>query len=129
MLDQIIGMVAKQAGIPPQIATMAVPLVSKLLMQKASPTQASGLLSSLPSDITGMFSDADKKEFTSTQSNFSMDDIINKVDKEASINDKAKSKQAVDSIMGMLQKQGNTPDLSGNLFGQMGKKLDLNPFD
>lgn len=129
MLDQIIGMITKQAGISPQIVNMALPLVSKMFLQKATPTQASGLLSCLPTDITSMFSDSDKKEFTTTQKNISMDEMVQAVDKQVGINDTATSKKAVESILGMLQQQGNVKGLVENLFGQTGKKMDLNPFD
>ncbi|MDH3502843.1 MAG: hypothetical protein OEL69_10135, partial [Nitrosopumilus sp.] len=99
MLDMIINMVSQKVGISPQIAQIAIPLVSKFLLQKSSPDQASGLLSALPTDITKMFSDDEKKDFATTQQDLTEDDIINMVDSQCGINDKTKSKQTVTEIM------------------------------
>ena len=129
MLDAIISMVAQKVGISPQMAQMAVPLVSKFLLQKSQPDQASGLLSALPNEITGMFSDDEKKDFTTNQQNLSEDEMINSLDNQCGINDKAKSKQAIAEIMGALQQ--NSGNQGGNMFGDMLGKLGkdkLNPF-
>ena len=129
MLDAIISMVAQKVGISPQMAQMAIPLVSKFLLQKSQPDQASGLLSALPTEITGMFSDDEKKDFTTNQQNLSEDEMINALDNQCGINDKAKSKQAIAEIMGALQQ--NSGNQGGNVFGDMLGKLGkdkLNPF-
>lgn len=128
-MDMIINMVAQKVGIPPEMAKMAIPLVSKFLLQKSSPDKASGLLSALPADVTGMFSDDEKKDFTTNQQDLTEDDLINQLDSKCGINDKAKSKQVVSEIMSSLQQ--NSGDSAGNLFGDtMGKlgKGDFNPF-
>jgi len=129
MLEMIINMVAQKAGISPEMAKMAIPLVSKFLLQKSSPTQASGLLSSLPPDLTRMFSDDEKKDFTSEQQDLTEDDLINKLDSQCGINDKAKSKQTVTEIMKTLQPNSNQRqgDLFGDTLGKIGKS-DFNPF-
>ena len=124
----IINMVAQKVGISPEMAKMAIPLVSKFILQKSSPDQASGLLSALPGDITGMFSDDEKKGFTTTQQDMTEDDLINGLDSQCGINDKAKSKLAVTEIMNSLQQNSGQ---QGNLFGEMMGNLDksgLNPF-
>jgi len=128
MMDMIINMVAQKVGISPEMAKMAIPLVSKFILQKSSPDQASGLLSALPGDITGMFSDDEKKGFTTTQQDMTEDDLINGLDSQCGINDKAKSKLAVTEIMNSLQQNSGQ---QGNLFGEMMGNLDksgLNPF-
>ncbi|MDH3794009.1 MAG: hypothetical protein OER78_02900 [Nitrosopumilus sp.] len=123
-------MVAQKVGISPQMAQMAIPLVSKFLLQKSQPNQASGLLSSLPTEITGMFSDSEKKEFTTNQQDMTEDDMINALDSQCGVNDKAKSKQVITEVMGALQqnsgKQGGG-DLFGDVLGNLGKS-GLNPF-
>jgi len=129
MMDMIISMVAQKVGISPEMAKMAIPLVSKFILQKSTPDQASGLLSALPADLTGMFSDDEKKDFTTTQQDITEDDLINKLDSQCGINDKAKSKQALTEIMGSLQQ--NSGKQGGNLFGDMMGNLGkggLNPF-
>ena len=131
MLDMMINMVAQKVGISPQMAQMAIPLVSKFLLQKSQPNQASGLLSSLPTEITGMFSDSEKKEFTTNQQDMTEDDMIDALDSQCGVNDKTKSKQAITEIMGVLKqnsgKQQEGGDLFGNVLGKLGKS-DLNPF-
>lgn len=128
MMDMIINMVAQKVGIPPEMAKMAIPLVSKFLLQKSSPDQASGLLSALPTDVTGMFSDDEKKDFTTTQHDMTEDELINQLDSQCGINDKAKSKQTVTEIMSALQQNsGDKGDLLGGMMGKFGKG-DFNPF-
>ena len=129
MMDMIINMVAQKVGIPPEMAKMAIPLVSKFLLKKSSPDQASGLLSALPTDVTGMFSDDEKKDFTTTQQDMTEDDLINQLDSQCGINDKGKSKQVVSEIMSSLQQNSSDKkgDLFGGVMGTLGKG-DFNPF-
>ena len=129
MMDMIVNMVAQKIGIPPEMAKMAIPLISKFVLQKSTPDQASGLLSALPTDITGMFSDDEKKDFTTTQQNLTEDDMINMIDSKCGVNNKAKSKQMLTEVMNSLQQ--NSGQQKGDLFGSMlGKagKSDFNPF-
>ena len=130
MLDMMIDMVAQKVGISPQMAQMAIPLVSKFVLQKSQPNQASGLLSALPTEITGMFSDDEKKDFTTKQQDMTEDDMVNALDSQCGVNDKAKSKQAITEIMGALQqnsdKQGG--DMFGDMLGKLGKGGPSNPF-
>ncbi|MFQ5440629.1 MAG: hypothetical protein ACE5DL_04115 [Nitrosopumilaceae archaeon] len=129
MMDMIVNMVAEKIGIPPQMAKMAIPLISKFVLQKSTPDQASGLLSSLPTDLTGMFSDEEKKGFTTTQENLSEEDLVGMIDSKCGINDKGKSQQVVSEVMKALQ--GNSGqgqgDMLGSMLGKVGKG-DFNPF-
>lgn len=128
MMDMMINMVAQKVGISPEIARMAIPLVSKFVLQKSNPNDASGLLSSLPTDITGIFSDAEKNDFTTTQQDLTEDNMINTLDSQCGINDKAKSKQTISEIMGLLQQNsGQQGDMFGNMLGKLGKS-GFNPF-
>lgn len=129
MLDMLINLVVQKVGISPEIAKMAIPLVSKFILQKSTPDQASGLLSTLPSDITGMFSDHEKKDFAMTQQNLTEEDLINTIDSKCGINNKEKSKQTVTEIMKSLQQNSGQGqgDLFGNTLGKLGKG-DFNLF-
>ncbi len=129
MMDEIANLIAQKVGISPSIVNTILPIVTKMLLQKSSPNQASGLLSMLPADITNIFSEKEKQEFTTTQQNHSAEDIINRVDKEAGINDRTKSQKTVQEIMNMFQNTTGQKDLLGGFFGQGTKKFDLNPFD
>jgi len=129
MMDMIITMIAQKIGISPEMAKMAIPLISKFALQKSTPDQVSGLLSALPTDITGMFSDDEKKDFTTTQQNLTEDEMINTLDSKCGINDKAKSKQVVTEVMKALQSNSGQQkgDLFGSMLGKVGKS-DFNPF-
>ena len=128
-MDMTITMIAQKIGISPEMAKMAIPLISKFALQKSTPDQASGLLSALPTDITGMFSDDEKKDFTTTQQNLTEDEMINTLDSKCGINDKAKSKQVVTEVMKDLQSNSGQQkgDLFGSMLGKVGKS-DFNPF-
>ena len=47
----------------------------------------------LPSSITDIFSDDEKKEFTTTKQNVSEDEVIEKISKECCNGDKQKAKR------------------------------------
>jgi len=129
MMDMIVTMIAQKIGISPEMAKMAIPLISKFVLQKSTPDQATGLLSALPTDITGMFSDDEKKDFKMTQQDLSEDEMVNMIDSKCGINDKGKSKQLISEVMNALQQ--NSGQQKGDLFGSMlGKagKSDFNPF-
>jgi hypothetical protein len=49
-------------------------LVSRFFLKKATPQNASGLMSMLPSGLTDAFSDDEKTEFTTKQENVSQED-------------------------------------------------------
>jgi uncharacterized membrane protein YgaE (UPF0421/DUF939 family) len=56
------------------MAAIAIPLVSRFFVKKATPQNASGLMSMLPSGLTDAFSDDEKAEFTTIQENVSQED-------------------------------------------------------
>jgi len=61
---------ATQSGILPQIAAIAIPMVSRFFLKKATPQNASGLMSMLHSGLTEPFSDDEKTEFTTNKKIF-----------------------------------------------------------
>ena len=75
-MENLIGTFARQSGIMPQISSIAIPLISKFLLKRASPQSASGLLSMLPSGLTDAFSDDEKSEFTTKQEDVSKEEYI-----------------------------------------------------
>jgi hypothetical protein len=129
MMDMMVTMIAEKIGISPEMVKIAIPLISKFVLQKSTPTQASGLLSSLPTDITEMFSDDEKKDFTTNQQDLTEDEMIKIIDGKCGINDKGKSKQVVTEIIKVLQQNSGQQqgDLFGSMLGKMGKG-NFNPF-
>jgi len=125
----MVSMIAEKIGISPEMAKIAIPLISKFILQKSTPTQASGLLSALPTDITGMFSDDEKKGFTTNQQDLTEDEMINIIDSKCGINNKGKSKQMMTEVMKALQQNSDQQqgDLFGSMLGKMGKD-NFNPF-
>jgi len=78
-MEDIIGTFSQKMGIPPQVASIGMALVSKYLLQKATPDNASGLMSMLPSGLNNMFSDEEKTQFTTTQQNVPHEQFIDKL--------------------------------------------------
>ena len=102
--------------------------VSNTILRKADPNKASELLSKLPSSITTVFSLDEKKKFTTTQENINNEEVVENIDREARINNKAKSQKATEEAVKLLQEKTHEPDMLDNIMGKF-KKVDLNPFD
>ena len=102
--------------------------VSNTILRKADPNKASELLSKLPSSITTVFSLDEKKKFTTTQENINNEEVVENIDREARINNKAKSQKATEEEVKLLQEKTHEPGMLDNIMGKF-KKVDLNPFD
>jgi hypothetical protein len=76
-----------------------------------------------------MFSDDEKKDFTTTQQDLTEDEMISMIDSKCGINDKGKSKQVVTEVMKALQSNSSQQkdDLVGSMLGKVSKS-DFNPF-
>ena len=109
-------------------ARTVVNQVSKTILRKADPNKASELLSKLPSSITTIFSSDEKKKFTTTQENLSNEEVVENIDREARINNKAKSQKATEEAVKLLQEKTDEPGLLDNVMGKF-KKVDLTPFE
>jgi uncharacterized protein (DUF2267 family) len=102
--------------------------VSNTILRKADPNKASELLSKLPSSITTVFSLDEKKKFTTTQENINNEEVVENIDREARINNKAKSQKATEEAVKLLQEKTHESGMLDNIMGKV-KKVDLNPFD
>ena len=102
--------------------------VSNTILRKADPNKASELLSKLPSSITTVFSLDEKKKFTTTQENINNEEVVENIDREARINNKAKSQKATEETVKLLQEKTHEPGMLDNIMEKF-KKADLNPFD
>lgn len=102
--------------------------VSNTILRKADPNKASELLSKLPSSITTVFSLDEKRKFTTTQENINNEEVVENIDREARINNKAKSQKATEEAVKLLQEKTHEPGMLDNIMGKF-KKVDLNPFD
>ena len=102
--------------------------VSSTILRKADPNKASELLSKLPSSITTVFSLDEKKKFTTTQENINNEEVVENIDREARINNKAKSQKATEEAVKLIQEKTHEPGVLDNIMGKF-KKVDLNPFD
>lgn len=127
MIDDIAATLASKIGLTADQAKVIVPLVMKTFLQKADPRKASGMLSSLPSGLTNIFSNEEKKEFTTTQKDLSDDEIVSEIDAKAGINDKAKSRQAYQESKNILEGKFGKDALLGGVTEKL-KGVDLNPF-
>jgi hypothetical protein len=104
MLDDIFGLFS-QSGLSSNIARMALPLVSKLLLGNTDPQRASGFMSMLPSSIINMFSNDEKQRFTTTQENRSEDEVIDQISCEYCNGDREKGKMAYEEAVKVLREK------------------------
>lgn len=102
--------------------------VSNTILRKADPNKASELLSKLPSSITTVFSLDEKRKFTTTQENINNEEVVENIDREARINNKAKSQKATEEAVKLLQQKTHEPGMLDNIMGKF-KRVDLNSFD
>lgn len=102
--------------------------VSNTILRKADPNKTSELLSKLPSSITTVFSLDEKGKFTTIQENINNEEVVENIDRETRINNKAKSQKATEEAVKLLQEKTDEPGTLDNIMGKF-KKVDLNPFD
>lgn len=100
----MIGMLAGSFGIPPQIASVAVNGITKMLLQKSTPKAASGLLSSLPTDVTSQISEIDKQKLTTTQVNVNRYDLLKQLSAATGIKDIDKLDNFADTVLDNIKK-------------------------
>jgi len=119
-MEDIIGTFSQKMGIPPQVASIGMALVSKIL-QKATPDNASGLMSMLPSGLNNMFSDEEKTQFTTTQQNVPHEQFIDKLSNQCCNGDKQQAQKVYQEAVNTLkektgqQGQGLLQSILGNL--------------
>jgi hypothetical protein len=103
-MQNMIGMLAGSFGIPPQIASVAVNGITKMLLQKSTPKAASGLLSSLPTDVTSQISEIDKQKLTTTQVNVNRYDLLKQLSAAPGIKDIDKLDNFADTVLDNIKK-------------------------
>lgn len=126
-VNELASTLAQRAGITPEQANTAINIVSKTLLQKADGNKASSLLSKLPSSISNMFSDSEKEQFRSQKQDISNEEVVQRVKREAGINDDKKAEQVTTEGVKILQEKTGEQGLLENVMGKIGK-VDLNPF-
>jgi uncharacterized protein (DUF2267 family) len=127
-MDELADQLSQKVQIGLDQARTVLNQVSKTILRKANPNKASELLSKLPSSITNLFSLEEKKQFTATQEDISNEELVRNIDREAGINNKAKSQKATEEAVRLLQEKTHEPGLLDNIMGKF-KNVDLNPFD
>ncbi len=106
-MDSLIGTFAKSFGIDPSIANLAVNAASKMFVQKSTPKAASGLLHSLPKNITDQFDDNQRRAFTTTQENFNRYDLLKKLSEVTNIKDIDKLDDFADQVLDAVKQNTN----------------------
>ena len=76
------------------IASIALPMITRYFLKKASPQNASGLMSMMPSGLRDIFSDDEKNEFTTKQENVSQDQVEQELADKCFNGDKAQAQKA-----------------------------------
>ena len=119
-MEDIIGTFAKRSGILPMIASIALPMITRYFLKKASPQSASGLMSMLPSGLRDIFSDDEKNEFTTKQENVSQDEVEKELADQCFNGDKTQAQRTFQEGKNLLkektgqQGQGIIEGLLGN---------------
>lgn len=120
-MEDIIGTFASRSGLLPQIASIALPMITRFFLKKASPQNASGLMSMMPSGLKDIFSDDEKNEFTTKQENVSQDEVEQELADKCFSGDKTQAQKAFQEGKNLLkektgqQGQGIIEGLLGNL--------------
>ncbi|MDW0342443.1 MAG: hypothetical protein QN424_08895 [Nitrososphaeraceae archaeon] len=119
-MEDIIGTFAKRSGILPMIASIALPMITRYFLKKASPQNASGLMSMIPSGLRDIFSDDEKNEFTTKQENVSQDEVEKELADQCFNGDKTQAQRTFQEGKNLLkektgqQGQGIIEGLLGN---------------
>jgi hypothetical protein len=119
-MEDIIGTFARRSGLLPLVASMALPMITRFFLKKASPQNASGLMSMIPSGLKDIFSDDEKKEFTTKQENVSQDEVEQELADKCFNGDKTQAQKAFQEGRKILnektgqQGQGIIEGLLGN---------------
>lgn len=113
IMEDMVGMFAQKMGIPSELARMGLSLVSKFFLQNSNPNQASGLLSSLPG-LSEMFSDDERREFTTRQDNVPHEDLLAMLRNQLG-GDNAQSQRFFEEGTRLLQERTGQPGLFDNI--------------
>lgn len=97
----------------PQMASAAMNGATRMFLQKSSPKTASGLLNTLPKDVTDQFSDDDKQKFTTTQTNLNRYDFIKQLSESTGIKDIDKLDNLADAILDSIKKNAKIDTSDG----------------
>ena len=79
-----------------------LPLVLKFLLRKAEPQRASGFMSMLPSSITNLFSN-DEKKIYNYSGNVSEEEVIDQISRECCNKDRGKGKMVYQQAIKVLK--------------------------
>ena len=123
-MEDIIGTFAKRSGVLPMVASMALPMITRFFLKKASPQNASGLMSMIPSGLKDIFSNDEKKEFTTKQENVSQDQVEQELAEKCFNGDKAQAQKAFQEGKNLLtEKTGQQgKGIIEGLFGNSDKR-------
>lgn len=75
-----------------------------------------------------MFSSEEKDKFTRTKEEINNEQVIENVDRESGIHNKAKSQKATQEAVKLLEEKTDEPGLMDSVMGRF-KNVDINPFD
>jgi hypothetical protein len=127
-LEELANKLSQRVQIGLDQAKTVLSQVSKTILRKADPDKASKLLSKLPPGITNLFSSEEKNKFTGTKEEVSNEQVIENIDKESGIHNRAKSQKATQEAVKLLEEKTDEPGLIDNIMDKF-KNVDLNPFD
>ena len=103
MIDDIFDILSRRSGVSSSITRIALPLVSRYMLRKIEPKLASRFMSILPFNITNLFSNDEKKQYTTTQEDVSEKEIIERISAECCDGDQEKGKRVYQEAVKILK--------------------------
>ncbi len=93
-----------------------------MFLKKSTPKAASGLLSTLPKELTDQISDSDKQKLTTTQVNVNRYDLLKQLSGATGIKDMDKLDDFADAVLDNIKKNTKIDVTDG-----LDKVLDFDP--
>jgi len=102
-MEDIVESFAKRLGIEHKAARQGIAITCKHFLQVSEPIKATGLLSMLPSRLTDLLTNDEKKEITTSQKNIPPEDVIEKISNECFNGEKQKAKKVYEEAINLIK--------------------------
>jgi hypothetical protein len=102
-MEDIVESFAKRLGIEHKAARQGIAITCRHFLQVSEPIKATGLLSMLPSRLTDLLTDDEKKEITTNQENIPPEEVIEKISNECFDGDIKKGKKVYEEAINLIK--------------------------
>ena len=102
-MEDIVESFAKRLGIEHKAARQGIAISCRHFLQVSERIKATGLLSMLPSRLTDLLTNDEKKEITTSQKNIPPEDVIEKISNECFNGEKQKAKKVYEEAINLIK--------------------------